>query len=153
MALKGDRYIEMTDISHFMNEAAEVGGCVSYSTSGSGAALDQSANLVTYAASSSGAVPVGILLDPMVNYNLTRQHLNWHKLEKQVGDKVPVVTRGWVVTNMLVPGTSPTAGNTAYLGASGLLTPTFGSAVTSTVGRFESKKNEDGYVKVWVNLP
>ncbi|SVD63282.1 uncharacterized protein METZ01_LOCUS416136, partial [marine metagenome] len=67
MALKGDRYELETDISWFMNETNERGGIATISTAGSGAALDQSAALVVYAAEASGAVPVGILLNDMVN--------------------------------------------------------------------------------------
>jgi len=50
MALKTDRSTLQTDISFFMNEAATRGGVVSLSTGGSGAAMDQGAALVTYAA-------------------------------------------------------------------------------------------------------
>ena len=79
MALKGDRYEFETTIDFFMNEVAERGGVVTLSTAGSGAALDQSAALVTYAAAQSGQVPIGILLNDMVNIDQTRQHINFHK--------------------------------------------------------------------------
>ena len=52
-----------TDISFFMNEVKNRGHVVVYSTGGSGAAMDQSAALVTVAANPSGKVPVGMLLN------------------------------------------------------------------------------------------
>ena len=79
MALKGDRYEAATDISFFMSAAATRGGIVSYSTSGSGVALDQGDAVVAYAAVASGNVPLGLLLNDVVDIDLTRQHINWHK--------------------------------------------------------------------------
>ena len=120
MALKTDRSTLQTDISFFMNEAATRGGVVALSTGGSGAAMDQGAALVTYAATASGKIPVGLLLNDMVNIDLTRQHLNQHKDEVQKGGKVTLLQKGTVVTNNL-EGTSPAAGNLAYLAHSGNL--------------------------------
>jgi len=156
MALKGDRYEGMTDVSFFMNDSsAAKGGVVVLSTGGSGVALDQSKALVTYAASASGNIPVGLLLNDMVNIDQTRQHINFHKNEVQKGGKVTVLTQGWVVTDMIT-GT-PTAGAPAYLTAAGKVTPTQsatgGVVATPPVGRFLSTKDEDGYAKVSLNLP
>ncbi len=53
-----------------MNEVATRGGIASLSTGGSGAAMDQGAALVTYAATASGKVPMGILLNDMVDLDL-----------------------------------------------------------------------------------
>ena len=78
MALKGDRYELETAVEFFMNEdsgAAERGGIVTLSTVGSGSALDQSKALVTYASAQSGVVPIGILLNDVVNIDQTRQHI------------------------------------------------------------------------------
>jgi len=119
MALKADRLEFQTDISFFMNEVAERGGVACYdSTSGSGAAMDQGAALVTYQANPSGKVPVGILMNDMVNVDLTRQILNPYKNEVQKGSKVTLLRKGWVVTNK-VQGT-PTAGARVYVGQSGI---------------------------------
>ena len=159
MALKTDRSTLQTDISFFMNEAATRGGVVALSTGGSGAAMDQGAALVTYAAVPSGKVPVGILLNDMVNIDLTRQHLNQHKDEVQKGGKVTLLQKGYVVTNSL-EGTSPSAGNTAYLAHSGNLSvsdlsndDTDADGSTRVVGRFLSGVDEDGYAKVFIDLP
>tara|TARA_B100000676_G_C18058819_1_gene836326 strand:+ start:994 stop:1491 length:498 start_codon:yes stop_codon:yes gene_type:complete len=156
MALKGDRYEGMTDISFFMNDSsAAKGGVVVLSTVGSGVALDQSKALVTYAGTASGNVPVGLLLNDMVNIDQTRQHINFHKNEVQKGGKVTLLTQGWVVTDMIT-GT-PTAGAPAYLTDDGKLTPTQsatgGVVATPPVGRFLSSKDEDDYAKVAINLP
>ena len=159
MALKTDRSTLQTDISFFMNEAATRGGVVALSTGGSGAAMDQGAALVTYAATASGKIPVGLLLNDMVNIDLTRQHLNQHKDEVQKGGKVTPLQKGTVVTNNLEV-TSPAAGNLAYLAHSGNLSTTYiitdssdhtGSA--KVVGRFLSGVDQDGYAKVYIDLP
>ena len=158
MALKSDRSVLDTDISFFMNEAATRGGVASVSTGGSGAAMDQGEALVTYAAVPSGKVPVGLLLNDMVNIDLTRQHLNQHKDEVQKGGKVTLLRKGYVVTDNIQG--SPSAGDPAYVAHSGNLaasdlsnddTDTDGS--TRLVGRFLSSKDQDGYAKVYIDLP
>lgn len=148
MALKSDRYELQTDISFFYNDGAVTrGGVVVYDTAGSGASMDQGVNLVKYATT---GIPVGILLNDVVNKDLTRTHLNQHKDEVQKGGKVTVLRKGYVVTDKVTG--SPSAGATAYR-----CTLTAGniSAVASgnAIGAFVSSKDEDGYAKVEVNLP
>jgi hypothetical protein len=159
MALKGARYEAFTDISYFMNEVATRGGIASVSTVGSGAALDQSAALVTYAANSSGANPRGMLLNDMVNLDLTRQHLNQHRDEVQVGGKVTLGVKGWWVTDAYV-GT-PAKNDYAVLTSSGKVTPltkanydsnAWAKSVNALVGKFWGSPDEDGFVKLWVDL-
>jgi len=159
MALKTDRSVLDTDISFFMNEAATRGGVASVSTGGSGAAMDQGEALVTYAALPSGKVPVGLLLNDMVDIDLTRQHLNQHKDEVQKGGKVTLLRKGYFVTNN-IEGTSPSAGDPAYVAHSGNLSvedlsSDDGDADGSTrlVGRFLSGVDQDGYAKVYIDLP
>ena len=159
MALKSDRHELQTDISFFMDEAATRGGIVSIgSTTGSGAAMDQGKAVVTQQADASGSLPMGLLLNDMVDIDLTRQHVNWHKDEVARGGKVTLLQKGWVVTNS-IQGT-PAAGGLAFLGQSGnLCTSTFAGTMDSasepanTIGRFVSKVDEDGYAKVNVDLP
>lgn len=150
MALKPDRHELDTDISYFMNEVAERGVVVSVNTQGSGAAMDNAAALVTVRANPSGAAPLGILLQDMVDIDLTRQHVNWHKDEVVKGGKVCILTKGFVVTNR-ISGT-PTAGSVAYLAASGLIAGTQ-AAGAPAIGRFLSTLDADGYAKVSINLP
>ena len=163
MALKADRYEESTDISFFYNEGtATRGGVVVLDALGaSGAAMDQGANKVKYATATTGTVPIGILLNDVVNKDLTRTHLNQYKDEVQKGGKVTVLTRGWVVTNM-IDGT-PKAGDLAFTSHENISAHTAGNICTAAemtgasgelcVGRFMSRKDADGYAKVYVNLP
>ena len=157
MALKQDRSTLQTDISFFMNEVATRGGVVCQSTAGSGAAMDTGSALVTYAASPSGKVPVGLLVNDMVNLDLTRQHLNQHKDEVQKGGKVTLLQKGWVVTNSL-EGTDPNGGDLAYLGHSGNIAASDiisddTQANALVVGRFLSDVDQNGYAKVYIDLP
>ena len=160
MALKLDRYEESTDISFFYNEGtATRGGVVVLDAAAlagaSGAALDQGENLVKYDTVTPTSVPVGVLLNDVVNKDLTRTHLNQYKDEVQKGGKVTVLTRGWVVTNM-VDGT-PGPGDLAYASETeGLIATVAADAQASgnlAIGRFMSAKDADGYAKVYVNLP
>tara|TARA_Y100001937_G_scaffold128341_1_gene204124 strand:+ start:2679 stop:3173 length:495 start_codon:yes stop_codon:yes gene_type:complete len=159
MALKADRYEESTDISFFYNEGtATRGGVVILADLGlaSGAALDQGENLVKYGTAVATDVPVGILLNDVVNKDLTRTHLNQHKDEVQKGGKVTVMTRGWVVTNN-IEGT-PVAGELAFASpftAGAICNGTTFAAQSGelAIGRFMSRADGDGYAKVYVNLP
>ena len=157
MALKADRHVETTDISFFYNEGtATRGGVVVYchQNTASGAAMDQGANLVKYKTPVATDVPVGILLNDVVNKDLTRTHLNEHKDEVQKGGKVTIMTKGWVITSA-VTGT-PTPGAMAYASTTGSIGTTAGIGYASgnlAVGRWMSYKDSDGYAKLHVNLP
>lgn len=152
MALKGDRFVVQTRPDFYMDEVAERGGIVVASSVGSGAALDQSRQLATYAANSSGKTVLGVLMCDMVDVDLSKYKLNQHKFEVQKGAKVLILEKGWVRTNMY--DTAPTTIGPAYLSSSGKFTPTNGgAAATPQFGRIESTPDEDGYVKLNVNLP
>jgi hypothetical protein len=157
MALKGDRYELQTDVSFFMNEVAERGGVVVLNDTPSGAAMDASNNVVTYVADPSGKVPMGILLNDMVNLDLTRQHINWHKDEVQKGGKVTVLRKGYVLTNKISTSGTPVAGNYAYVADSGLISTSVRALelddAAQPIGRFMTAKDADGYAKVEINLP
>jgi hypothetical protein len=152
MALKGDRLVIQEDISFFCNSVSTRGGIASIVTAGSGAALDQANAAVAYANNSSGSYPIGMLMNDFVNYDLTKQHINFHKDETQIGGKANLMRKGWAVTSNY--SGSPTGGAKAYLGSSGVATPTQASAlINPPVGQFLSSPDEDGYVKLEVNLP
>ena len=151
MALKPARYEGVTDISFFMDQVAERGGVVCVKTAGSGAALDQSAAEVEYKASASGQIPIGILLNDMVNKDLTKTKLNPYKNEMQKGSKVTILKQGWVLTNMIT-GTNPSGVQTAYVGVSGYFSISSASGNVE-VGQFKSSVDADGYAKVEINLP
>lgn len=159
MALKSDRHEEQTDISFFYNAgtATKGGVVVLDTTTASGAALDQGVNRVRYSGAVATNVPVGILLNDVVNKDLTRTKLNEFKDEVQQGGKVTVLTKGWVVTNS-IDSVTVTPGQVAYASATnaGNLTNVAFNAQASgnlAVGRFMTAKDSDGYAKVFVNLP
>jgi hypothetical protein len=155
MALKADRNELDVDISFFMNETAEKGQLVAYSTAGSGAAMDQAGALATVAAATGSVIPIGVLLNDVVDIDLTRQHINWHKDEVQKGGKVSILKKGYVVTDQ-IEGT-PTAGALAFMDDADTGKFAVAASIDDTeytaVGRFMSVKDEDGYCKVEVNLP
>lgn len=157
MALKGDRLIVETDTTNICNTVvANKGAVMVYSTPGSGSAMnDINAGYVDLLNSASGKIPAGASLATMVNIDQTRQHRNYHKDEQVIGEKLPLLVKGWLVTDQ-VTGT-PTVGATAYLGVSGVLTPTVsatgGTVATPKVGIFKSIVDESGFVKVEYNLP
>ena len=163
MALKADRHEVVTDISFFMTETAERGIIVVHSTGGSGAAMDDSSALVTIPTTASGTHPAGMLLNDVVNLDLTRQHLNQHQDEVQMGGKVTLLKQGWVVTNKL--DNDPTVGAPAYVASSGLLSTSVGLVEYTEddtgyavnyealrVGRFLSTEDADGYAKVYIDI-
>lgn len=150
MALKPDRIESHTDISFFMNAVAERGGVVVHDGTGLGVSMDDADAVVAYAANPSGTAPAGLLLNDVVNYDLTRQHINWHKDEVQVGSKVTVLRQGQVTTDMIHENAVPSAGANAYYAAGGMLTT---DPTNSTkVGRFLSSLDSDGYAKVDINI-
>lgn len=121
MALRPDRnYTNGTDISFFMNETGEKGEVLVFSAGGSGASMDDPTAVVTTpnAVQGSGQRVAGVLLNDMVNLDLTRQHINWHKDEMQIGGKVTLLRQGTIVTNVVDTGSAgaPTIGAPAYLG-------------------------------------
>jgi len=153
MALKGDRYEALTDLSYFMDQVAERGGVACLKTAGSGAALDQADAEVEYAVDPSGKWPVGLLLCDIVDKDLTKTHMNFHKNEMQKGGKCLLLLDGWVVTNVIDTGVVLAGGDVAYVGANGELTNTIGAGGNVAVGRWMSVRDEDGYAKVYVKLP
>ena len=117
--------------------------------------MDDANAVVAYAAVGSGAKPVGILLNDVVNLDLTRQHINYHKDEVQKGGKVTLLQVGQVTTNFVLG--NPSGGQVAYVGNSGYLQNTSPSTLdddehTHKVGRFLSGKDSDGYAKVAINI-
>lgn len=149
MALKPHRVESYTDVSNFINTASERGGIVVHTSSGSGVAMDDALSLVAYPTGTpSGTKPAGLLLNDVVSYDLTRQHLNWYRDEIPVGGKATVLRQGQVVTNMVAG--SPAAGADAYYDGSGNLTTVSTNSVK--VGRFLGVIDADGYVKVDINI-
>jgi hypothetical protein len=151
MALKPHRVESYTDVSNFINTVSERGGIVVHTSSGSGVAMDDALAVVSYPTGTpSGTKPAGLLLNDVVSYDLTRQHLNWYRDEIPVGGKATVLRQGQVLTNFLASGQAPTAGADAYYDGSGYLTTVSTNSVK--VGRFLGVKDADGYIKVDINI-
>jgi hypothetical protein len=154
MALKADRFEARTDISFYYNAGvATRGGVVlNGATGGSGASMDQGVNLVRYKTWASGDVPIGILLNDVVNKDLTRTHLNVYKDEVQLGGKVTVLRGGYVVTNM-IDNVTVVPHQVAYASAANAGNITNSGTAPQAIGRFLTSKDADGYAKVEINLP
>lgn len=155
MGLKPDRRVIWDNDNFFMNHVATRGGVVCINTAGSGAALDQSQSTVHYDSTPSGALPVGLLLQDVVNKDLTQTPQNLHKNEVQVGSKVALVIKGEVVTDVLHSGITVSAGDKAYLHLEGRITNSqtaLGATLSPQVGLFLSTKDEDGYARVKIDL-
>jgi len=151
MALKPDRVEHLTDLSFFMNVTGERGKIVVHDGGGSGASMDDASATVKFPTTQADVLvgnPAGLLLNDVVNLDLTRQHINFHKDEVQKGGKVLLLRRGTVVTN-LVSGT-PTIGAKAYYDNTGHLQSQV--AVGPQVGRFLSTKDADSYCKIEINI-
>ena len=151
MALRPDRTELQTDLSFFMNETAERGLVVILSTAGSGAAMDDASAVVAIPGNGDHAKhPAGLLLNDVVNLDLTRQHINFAKDEVQQGGKVLLLRRGFVVTNMI--SGAVTLGEQAYFHNDGKLTSATTYSGSTAVGRWLSTKDADGYAKVDINI-
>ena len=150
MALKPDRVEHLTDLSYFMNETASRGIIVTHLSAGSGSAMDDS-NATVQVANNTTELPAGLLLNDVVNLDLTRQHLNFHQDEVQQGGKVLLLRRGTVVTDQVTAGQTIVAGAAAHFTTNGVLT-TGTAGHSAQVGRFLSDYDPDGYVKVEINI-
>ena len=132
-----------------MNEAAERGVIVTAATQGSGAAMDDSSAAVNIA-NAVGDKPVGLLLNDVVDLDLTRQHINYAKDEVQKGGKVAVLRVGTVVTYQI--SGAITMGDAAHFMSDGTLASATASSASAVVGRWLSKKDADGFAKVAINI-
>jgi len=137
-------------VRYFMNEVAEAGIVVINAAGSTGnlGNLDDPDGAVSIP-TNSGGVPVGVLMNDVVNLDLTRTHLNAHKDEVQVNGKVTVLKIGQVHTNKVASGVTPVPGNPAHYTTNGEFTTATASV---QVGRFVSALDADGYVVVDVRL-
>lgn len=155
MALKPQRRIIHDNNAFFMNHTASRGGIVCVSTAGSGVAMDQANAVVHYDGTPSGAVPVGLLMEDVVNKDLTDTSQNYARTEVQVGGKVTLTLRGEVTTDYLHSGITVSAGDSAFLHYDGRITnnqAALGATLSPQVGKFLSTKDENGFAKVLVDL-
>lgn len=152
MALKPGRDLQSFKTGYFSDSVMTRGGIVSVKTVGSGEALDDANAVAEYAAQPSGTKQLGFLMDDVVENDLTRVHKNTYKQEVEKGEKVTIVNRGWVTTNMIDPAVTVAAPQTAYVTASGLLSNIAENGFNEIVGEFETNVDEDGYARVAINL-
>ena len=143
MALKPDRSVKgnQTDISYFYNSTAEKGEVLVFSTAGSGAAMDDANAVVTRpSANPSGQIFAGILLNDVVNKDLTQTHINFQKDEMQQGGKVTLLVSGpaVIVTDMIESGQSPTIGQPLYFRLANNLASTTSRGVLTTTAVVDS---------------
>ena len=156
MALRPERDEHLTDLSFFMNVTAERGGIVVLSTAGSGSAMDDSSAVVklptVYNADVESGKPIGLLLNDVVDLDLTRQHINYFKDEMQKGCKVLLLRRGTVTTDQ-ISGT-PAGGDPAHFAVGGVLCSVDAAYIVTgvQVGQFLSTKDADGYAKVAIDI-
>jgi hypothetical protein len=150
MALKADREEFHYDIAWYMDEAAERGGVVCVQTADSGGYPGGNLNVVTYAAAPSGRLPVGVLLNDVVDFDPSRQHDNPYRMQVLKGMKVTLIKDGWVTTNRIVPGDAPVGGEDAFLGGSGFFT--LAATPGRKVGQFLTSKDADGFSRVRVQI-
>jgi hypothetical protein len=154
MALKGDRVEHLTDIGFFKSDAViERGLIVAHLTGGSGAAMDDSlAQVDTVAALADSAA--GLILNDVVNLDLTRQQYNANKDEMQLGGKVTLLRRGVVVTDQ-ISGT-PVVGEAVHFDTQGRLCTASeqngGTPVSQQVGRWLGVLDSDGFCKCEINI-
>ena len=155
MALAADWYIQEDDVLGTCEVVAEAGMGLVVDTVGSGSAMGDTGGQYTMIANPSGKVFVGVLLNDVVNVDLTKFHLNYQKRETNIGDPCWVMRKGWIVTDQVTG--SPTKGDTAYLTTSGVFTPTVsstgGTVATPKAGKFEGAVDENGFAKISFNLP
>jgi hypothetical protein len=150
MALKGDRVEHLTDIGFFKSDAViERGLIVAHLTGGSGAAMDDALAQVDTVADT-GDLAAGLILNDVVNIDLTRQQYNAHKDEMQLGSKVTLLRRGTVVTDQ-ISGT-PVVGEAAHFDAVGRLTTASEKADSMQVGRWLGVPDSEGFCKVEINI-
>ena len=157
MAHKPDRSYDVpADISYFCTTTSNRGYVLVWDTSaggGSGAAMDNpnaKVKVLSTEGSASGTLPIGVLMNDVVNKDLTQMHINFDKDEVQSGGKVTILRKGWVVTNA-ISGT-PTVGAKAYYNDLSQFTPSATANGSIQVGRFMGKLDADGYAKVYVDI-
>ena len=153
MALKGERRVLLDESRFKCDTATNRGVILVYSGSGGSGINPDSGYLATLpgTGSVSGLVPVGLLLNDVVSLDESRYHLNRYKTEERVNGKCTLLKKGFVWTDAVKSGDTPSQGVSAYLAASGQVSTT--STNAALIGKFGSQKTSDGFVLLQVDLP
>lgn len=152
MALKPDRIEDYTNVRYFCYQVTERGGMAWHDRTTTGSpSMDDGDNRVLTSGTASGSKPAGLMLQDVVNIDLTRQHLNQHKVDEvQLGGKVCLLVQGEVKTDRVATGDTILPGDAAYYNNTGVFTKVdTGSPV---VGQFTTRKDADGYATVYVDV-
>lgn len=149
MALKGKRQMFAETAEFRLNAVAERGYFVMLDTANEGYVK------VVDSTVKSNSPVIGCLLNDVIADASTTAPQNFQKaFEVWVGDKVPVLETGRILTNVVYDGAvAIAAGAAAYVNASGVLTTAsgFGTANHRKVGLFETARDSDGYARVRFN--
>lgn len=151
--LKGHRNFSLgndNEVSYSMDEAAEAGIIVCYPPTGTVTqpGLDDADNIAYIPTGANDGVPLGLLLTEVLDYDPELVDVRVYKTSALVGEKVEIAKAGWYVTDQLKSGDTPGPGDTAYYAANGELS----TAGTYAVGKFESDKDSNGFVRVRITL-
>lgn len=148
--LKPDRQYNIADSdpSYYMGGVAASGIVVAYPTGDVvPPGLDDNAQYAIVPTNVSNKI-VGILMNEVVNPDLSNTELQSHLNKVPINHKVEIVRRGWFVTDQLEAGIDPVVGGNLYFKVGGQLTTTASSAV---IGRFESVVT-NGFARVFINI-
>lgn len=157
MALKPDRVEDPygQDVEWYFETTCERGGIATIDTAktGVGGYPGDRNKVAKYAASPANAVPLGMMLYDVVDYDVNRQHENFYKsgFQARVNQKVVVDRSGRYTTNMIPSGVTPAPGNDAYVAASGMFSNVQASGA-ARVGTWLSAPDADGYAKIQMEL-
>lgn len=154
MAIKQDCRILLDNIQYKCDATGVKGLILAYSGSGSNSIHQDGAGyLVTVpgTGSQSGVLPAGLLLEDVVSQDETRFPLNRYKLETRVGGKVRLLKKGYVWTDKIKSGDTPSQGAAAYLAPNGEVTTTSATGVAQ-VGTFGGRKDSDGFALLNVDI-
>lgn len=126
-----------TSIEFFCNEVAPMGSVVVFDK--------EDERCCKVPRSKNDFAVIGVLLNDVVNVDLCRNHLNWHKQETQIGGKVEILVKGEIVAHC---NGNPSPGDSAYYTKGGVISAIPGSP---SIGRFLSSKDSQGFVKVRID--
>lgn len=146
MALSPSRQIFQTNVDYSLNQVAERGVICSIIPG-------TTPNGEVTVATGVGVTPIGLLLDDVEDLNFDRHGEYRQRNVVDVGSVVGLAQECEVLTDQLTG--SPVAGNTAYLGPNGTVSPTltFDNVTPSPVlGKFLSAPNANGFAKVRIDI-
>jgi hypothetical protein len=155
MALKQVFQKYQTDFAP-LYDVAPAGAMLVQGVAGSGFPLGAgTTRTFKLSATSSGQAPAGTLTQQFITLDESLYPKNYWNLQQVTGYPAEVIKKGVIYTDLTV-GT-PTNGAKAYLSSSGFYTPTIdpngGLVATPLLGMYEGIKDENGFVRIRIELP